>query len=355
MSNSLKGRDLLITTDWTKAELDQTIDLAIKLKKMGAAARSLDVLKGKSVMLLFFRPSTRTRMSFTAAVQELGGFVQVPAPSEIRLTLEKKATSLEASESVKDTALVIERYVDAVAIRAPAVPILDEKGIPRPGGGDAVLREYAEYTKVPVINMSSCLHHPTQGIGDMMTMKENLGDVKGKKLVVMWAYTSLLRNMTAVQEVAIIGSTCGMNVTIAYPEGYDFDPSVMSLIKRETARSGGKLEIAHDCKKALEGADIVYPRNWWSLNAYVNTREEEQRLSAKHKDWRMTDSLLRLTNNARYMHPMPFERGTEVDDSVADGPNSVIYDQAENLKHARKAILVSVLSESGVIESILKR
>jgi N-acetylornithine carbamoyltransferase len=355
MSNSLKGRDLLVTTDWTKSELDQAIDLAIKFKKMGAASRSLDILKGKSVMLLFFRPSTRTRMSFTAATQELGGFVQVPAPSEIRLTLEKKATSLEASESVKDTALVIERYVDAVAIRAPAVPILDDKGIPRPGGGDAVLREYADYTKVPVINMSSCLHHPTQGIGDMMTIKEKLGEVKGKKLVVMWAYTSLLRNMTAVQEVAIIGSTYGMNVTIAYPEGYDFDPSVMSLVKRETAKSGGKLEISHDYKKALEGADIVYPRNWWSLNAYVNTKEEEQRLAARHKDWRMTDSLLRLTNNARYMHPMPFERGTEVDDSVADGPNSVIYDQAENLKHARKAVLTSVLSEGSEIEKILKR
>jgi len=355
MSNSLKGRDLLVTTDWSKSELDQAIDLAIKLKKMGAASRSLDILKGKSVMLLFFRPSTRTRMSFTAAGQELGGFVQVPAPSEIRLTLEKKATSLEASESVKDTALVIERYVDAVAIRAPAVPILDDKGIPRPGGGDAVLREYADYTKVPVINMSSCLHHPTQGIGDMMTMKESLGDVKGKKLVVMWAYTSLLRNMTAVQEVALIGSTYGMNVTVAYPEGYDFDPSVMSLIKRETGKSGEKFEISHDYKKALEGADIVYPRNWWSLNAYVNTREEEQRLAAKHKDWRMTDSLLRLTNNARYMHPMPFERGAEVDDSVADGPNSVIYDQAENLTHARKAVLALIMADEGSLDSILNQ
>jgi len=353
MTNSLKGKDLLVTSDWAKSELDQVLDLAFKFKKMGAPSRSLDILKGMALLLLFFRPSTRTRMSFTAAMQELGGFVQCPAPTELRMTLEEKATTLEASESLKDTALVIERYVDAVAIRAPAVPIPDEAGALRPGGGDAVLRRYADYTKVPVINMSSCLHHPTQGIGDMMTMQECLGDVKGKKIVVMWAYTSLLRNLTAVQEVAIIAATYGMNVTTAYPEGYDFHPSVTSLIQRETAKSGGKFEISHDYKKALEGADIVYPRNWWSLNAYVNTREEEQRLAAKHMDWRLTDSLLRLTNNARFMHPMPFQRGAEVDDSVADGPNSVIYDQAENLKHGRKAVLALLMAESGSLESIL--
>ena len=355
MMSSLKGRDLLVSTDWNKSELDLALDLALKFKKMGAASRCLDILKGKSTLLLFFRPSTRTRLSFTVGMQELGGFVQIPSPSDTRLTLEKKATTLEASESLKDTALVVERYVDAVGIRGPSYPIPDENGVPRAGGADVTQREYANCTRVPVINMSSCLHAPTQGMADMMTMKESLGDVKGKKLVVMWAYTSLLRNLVASQEVALIGATYGMNVTIAYPEGHDFHPATMSLIRGEIAKSGGKLEISHDYKKALEGADTVYARNWWSHDYYINSREEEQRLAAKHKDWRLTESLLKLTNNARFMNPMPFERGAEVDDGVADGPNSVVYDEAENLKHVRKAVLALVLSESGTIESILKR
>ena len=348
MAANLKGRDFLSTSDWGKSELDQILDLAFKLKQMGTASRSLDILKGKTLLLLFFRPSTRTRISFTAAMQQLGGFVQSPDPGDLRLSLEEKPG---AGESLKDTALVVERYVDAVGMRIGG-PLPGKDGEPIPGLGDAVLRKYADYTRVPVINLASDLHHPTQAMADVMVMKESLGDLSGKKLVVMWAYSPLLRNLTSIQQDALIAATYDMNVTVVHPEGYDLDSSVMELTRKECAKTGRKFEISRDLKKAMEGADVVFPRNWWSSRYYMNTKDEEKRLAAQHKEWRLTESLLKVTNNARFMHVMPFDRGNEVDDSVADGPNAVVYDQAENLLHARKAILASLIADSSLLESI---
>ncbi len=348
MANNLRGKDILATSDWTKGELDQVLDLAFKLKQMGVASRSLDILRGKTLLLLFFRPSTRTRISFTAAMQQLGGFVQSPDPGDLRLSLEERPG---AGESLKDTAKVTERYVDAVGIRMGG-QIPDETGAPRPGGGDVIIRKYADYTKVPVINLASDLHHPTQALADIMVMKESLGDIKGKKIVMMWTYSPLLRNQVSVQQDALISATYGMDVTVVYPQGYDLDPSVMSLTQKECAKAGRKFEISHDLKAALEGADVVFPRNWYTPNYFMSTKEEELRLATKHKDWKLTESLLKLTNNARFIHVMPFDRGNEVDDSVADGPNALVYDQAENLLHVRRSFLAWLISEKNPLELI---
>lgn len=348
MTDTLKGKDIIATSDWTKSELDQVLDLSFRFKRKGNAARSLDILKGKTLLLLFFRSSTRTRTSFIAAMQELGGFVQCPNTSDLRLSLEDKPG---AGESLKDTALVFERYVDAIGIRLN-VPMPDKNGFPTEGGGDALIRKFADNTKVPIINMSSCMHHPTQALADIMVMQENLGDLTGKKLAIMWAYSPALRHWATPLTDALIAATYKMNVSLVYPEGYDLDPSTMSLIQKESAATGGKFEISHDFKKALEGADVVFPRNWRSPRYYMHTKEEEIRLAAQHKDWKFTESLLQITNNARFMHVMPFDRGNEVDDSIADGPNSIVYDQAEDLLHVRKAFLASLLADSGSLENI---
>lgn len=341
MTNPLLGKDIIATNDWTKDELDQVLDLAYKFKKKRAVTRCLNMLRGKTLLLLFFRSSTRTMLSFTAAMEELGGFVQCPNTSDLRLDLEEKPGG---GESIKDTARVVERYVDAVGIRL-LVPLIDKNGTPREGGGDAIIRRFAGYTRVPVINMSSSMHHPTQAMADVMVMQENLGDLNGKKLAIMWAYSPYLRHWATPQTDALISATYGMNVSIAYPEGYDLDSETMSLVQRECAATGTKFEITHDPKAVLEGADVVFPRNWRSPKYYVHTREEEELLAGQHKDWRFTESLLKITNNARFMHVMPFDRGNEVDDSIADGPNSIVYDQAENLLHVRKAFLSLLLLE----------
>ena len=345
---NLKGRDVLTTNEWRKAELDQVLDLAFKFKTMGEKARSLEILKGRTLLLLFFRGSTRTRISFTAAMEQLGGFVQCPDPGDLRLSLEDRPG---VGESLKDTALVTERYVDCVGIRLGG-PIPDKNGVPRPGFGDAITRRFAEYAKIPVINLACDMQHPTQAIADIMVLKENMGDISKKKFVAMWAYSPIVRQYTSTQADALIAATYGMDVTVVYPEGYDLDPETESLIKKECAANNRKFEITHDLKSAVEGADVIFPRTWVSPDYYIHTKEEEQRLSAKHKDWRLTEDLLKLTNNARFIHVMPFDRGNEVDDSVVDGPNSLVYDQAENLLHVRKAFLALIMADSDLVESI---
>jgi len=345
---NLKGRDVLTTNEWKKEELDQVLDLAFKLKAMGEKARSLDILKGKTLLLYFFRSSTRTRLSFSAAMQQLGGFVQVPEPEGLRLSLEDRPG---VGESLKDTARVTDRYVDCVGIRLSG-PISDKNGVLRPGLGDAITRKYAEFSKKPVINLACDMQHPTQALADLMVLKENMGDLKGKKFVAHWAYSPIVRHYTSTQADALIAATYGMDVTVAYPEGYDLDPETESIIRNECAKNRLKFEISHDLKSAVEGADVVFPRTWVSPNFYIRTREEELRIAAKYKDWRLTENLLKRTNNARFIHVMPFDRGNEVDDSIADGPNSLVYDQAENLLHVRKAFLASILADVSVLKKI---
>ena len=345
---NLKGKDVLTTNEWTKEELDQVLDLAFRFKTMGEKARSLEILKGKTLMLLFFRGSTRTRLSFTAAMEELGGFVQIPDPGGLRLSLEDKPG---VGEALKDTARITDRYVDCVGIRLSG-PIADKNGVLRPGLGDAVTRKFAEFSKKPVINLACDMQHPTQAIADIMVMKENIPDLKGKRFVAHWAYSPIVRHYTSIQADALIAATYGMDVTVAYPDGYDLDQETESLIRDECVKNGQKFEISHDIKNAVEGADFVFPRTWVSPNFYIHTREEELRIASQYKDWRLTEDLLKRTNNARFIHVMPFDRGNEVDDSVADGPNSVVYDQAENLLHARKAFLASILADVSILEKI---
>jgi len=349
MVNTLFGKDILATNDLTKDELDQLLDLSFRLKKKGVASRSLDILKGLTLLLLFFHPSTRTRISFTAAMHQLGGFVQCPDPGDLRLSLEERPGG---GESIKDTALVTERYVDVLGIRhLTAIP--DENGIPRLGGGEAITRKFAELAHMPVISLASDMHHPTQAVADLMVMQESLGDVKGKKLVIMWTYSPLLRVQVSPISTMLIGGTYGMDVTCVYPEGYDFHPPLMAQVEAECKKGSGKLTYSHDLKSALAGADVVYPRNWVTNDNYIHTKDEELRLASRYKDWRLTDAWLKVTNNARFIHCMPFERGNEVDDSVADSPNSVVYDEAENLFHVRKASLLSMLvSDEKVLRGI---
>lgn len=345
---NLKGKDVLTSNEWAKEELDQVLDLAFKFKAMGEKAKSLEILKGKTLMLLFFRTSTRTRISFTGAMQQLGGFVQVPDPGGLRLSLEDKPG---VGEALKDTARVTDRYVDCVGIRLSG-PVPDKDGILRPGLGDAVTSKYAEYSEKPVINLACDKQHPTQAIADIMVMKESIGDLKGKKLAIHWAYSPVVRHYTSVQADALIAATYGMDVTLAYPEGYDLDPETESLIRDESAKNDRKFEISHDINSAVEGADFVFPRTWVSPDFYIHTKEEEHQIAVRYKDWRLTEELLKRTNNARFIHVMPFDRGNEVDDSVADGPNSLVYDQAENLLHVRKAFLASILADVSLLEEI---
>lgn len=275
-------------------------------------------------------------MSFETAMTQLGGHSQFINPSTMRLSLEDKPG---AGETVKDTAKVMSRFCDGIGIR-----LLDDQ-IKQYGQGDEVMRKFEQYADVPIINMASDINHPCQSLTDIYTMHEKLqADVKGKKIVITWAYTPWIRGRCSVQGTALISSMYGMDVVVANPPEFDLDPNVMKQCRDQASKSGGSFEIVHDMDKALDGATVVFPRNWFTGNRYDIGKEEELKIAQKYKDWRYTvEKQKNLTNPGYLLQCMPIDRGNEADPEVCDSELSWIYDQAENRLHTQKAILTLTL------------
>ncbi len=328
----LKGRSLIGELDWTREEYDLAMKLTDQMKGLYYSRSPHPYLEYKTLAMMFFSGSTRTRMSFETAMTQLGGHSQFLNPSTMRLSLEDKPG---AGETVKDTAKAMSRFCDGIGIR-----LLDDQ-IKYYGHGNEVLRKFEEYADVPIINMASDINHPCQSLTDIYTMHEKLqGDVKGKKIVITWAYTPWIRGRCSVQGTALISSLYGMDVVVANPPEFDLDPNVIQQCRDEASKSGGSFEIVHDMDKALEGATVVFPRNWFTGKRYDIGKEEELKLAQKHQDWRYTvDRQKKLTNPGHLLQCMPIDRGNEADPEVCDNDLSWIYDQAENRLHTQKAIL----------------
>jgi len=276
----LKGRSLISELDWTREEYDLAMKLTDQMKGLYYSRSPHPYLEYKTFAMLFFAGSTRTRMSFETAMTQLGGHSQFLNPSTMRLSLEDKPG---AGETVKDTARAMSRFCDGIGIR-----LLDDQ-IKYYGHGDEVMRKFEEYADVPIINMASDINHPCQSLTDIYTMHEKLqGDVKGKKIVITWAYTPWIRGRCSVQGTALISSMYGMDVVVANPPEFDLDPNVMQQCRDEAAKSGGSFEIVHDMDKALDGATVVFPRNWFTEKRYDIGKDEELKLAQKHQDWRYT-------------------------------------------------------------------
>ncbi|MEM4328857.1 MAG: hypothetical protein QXI50_04260, partial [Candidatus Caldarchaeum sp.] len=246
-------------------------------------------------------------------------------------------------ESVRDIARMYERLGQVLGVR-----ILESAVDYVYGRGNAVVREYAEHAKIPVINMADDMYHPSQAITDLYTLREKLGGVEKKKYVLMWAYSDKVRSWGSIQDELLISTRFGMDVVLAYPPGFDIDGRVVEQARRNAEESGGSVEIVHDYREALSGADAVFPRSWASHECVMTGmnrfgREREVELHNKHKDWKLTKQLTDLmAKNGVVTHVLPVFRGQEADDDVMDGPRSVIYDQAENLLYVRAAILALV-------------
>ena len=330
----LYGKDLITMCDWKRDELDKVLNLAREVKKDRFSTKFTNLLKDKTFLMVFYNPSLRTRISFEAAMTELGGHSQFLEPSKMRVKL------LEVEgETVKDSASVMTRYAHGIGIR------ILEDAVEKYGDGDILLREYAKYCNVPIINMADDIYHPCQALSDIMGVTEHLGDVKGKKLLMMWGYSPKMRSWCSIQSNLLISSRFGMNVTLAHPEGFGLDPNIIQTCKDYASESGGSFEITHDLKEAFEGADVVYSRNWMSSKRYEIGDEAEKASYEKHRDWRCTKEFMKLTNDAYFIHPMPVDRENEVDDEVVDSPNSIIYDIAENRLHVQKAIMILTMSK----------
>ena len=328
----LKGRSLIGELDWTREEYDLAMKLTDQMKGLYYSRSPHPYLEYKTLAMMFFSGSTRTRMSFEAAMTQLGGHSQFLNPSTMPLSLEDKPG---AGETVKDTAKAMSRFCDGIGIR-----LLDDQ-ITYYGHGNEVLRKFEEQADVPIINMASDVNHPCQSLTDIYTMHEKLqGDVKGKKIVITWAYTPWIRGRCSVQGTALISSMYGMDVVVANPPEFDLDPNVMQQCRDEASKSGGSFEIVHDMDKALEGATVVFPRNWFTGKRYDIGKEEELKIAQKYQDWCYTaDRQKKLTNPGHLLQCMPIDRGNEADPEVCDNDLSWVYDQAENRLHTQKAIL----------------
>jgi ornithine carbamoyltransferase len=284
-------RHFLTGSELSPGELSALLDRALELKAAPHASR---VLEGMSVALVFEHPSTRTRTSFEAGVVELGGHPMVLRPGELQLT---------RGESVRDTALVLSRNVAAIGLRT---------------GSEETLAELARYATVPVVNMLSPRHHPCQALADLLTMREAFGDVAGRRLVYVGDGNNVARSL------AIVGALAGVEVTVAAPDGYQLEPVAGA------ARTG-------DPVAAAAGADVLYTDVWVSMN------DDERTASARRgalAPYRIDDALLdRAAPGAFALHCLPAHPGEEITAEVLYGDRQRIWDQAENRRHAQKALL----------------
>lgn len=330
MITTLRGRDYIATADWSREELDTLLDVAHDLKRKFALGEPTRLLSDKTLFMIFFDKSTRTRNAFEAGMTQLGGHAHDLTPDVMQIS---------HGESAKDTGIILSRYGHGLAIRHDL----------EPGAGESYMREVAKYGDAPVINLQSDIDHPTQTIADLMTIREKFGpNTKGLKIAVSWAYApSYAKPMSVPQGLISLMTRFGLDVSLAHPPEYALMQSVVDEAKQNAEESGGSFSIVNDMDAAFEGADIVYPKSW-GVEELFSRPEEALAISARYKDWIADERRMKLANkHAIYMHCLPADRGYEVTDEVIDGPQSVVYDEAENRLHTGKAIMALTMGGKG--------
>jgi ornithine carbamoyltransferase len=309
-------KHFLSLADLTPKELIRLLDLAVALKKEWKNGKNPPYLQGKTLGMLFTKPSLRTRVSFDMAMLQLGGHALYLSPNEI---------SLGQRESVADVARVLGRYVDAIMARV---------------FGHRDVLELARYAPTPVINGLSDYSHPCQALADLLTLYERFGKLKGVKV----AYVGDGNN---VANSLIFGcALVGADFAIASPIGYEITGDVVAKAQAFAAKSGSSLYFSHDPNEAVREADVIYTDVWASMGQEAETQKRLEVFSPRYQI--NTALVAKAKRNAIVMHCLPAHRGQEITDEVADGPQSALWDQAENRLHAQKAILVELLAPDGV-------
>jgi len=320
MQTIFKGKHFITLQDWTKEEIDTLLEVSFDLKKKFAMGIPTPYLTYKTIFLMFFEQSTRTRNSMEAGIAQLGGH---------GIFLDTSTMQVAHGEAAKDTAIILSRFGHAIACRNCFWEV-----------GNKYLREMAKWSTVPIMNLQCDLYHPMQGIADLMTMKEKIGDLKGTKVSIIWAYaTSHKKPISVPLTQVLLFPRYGMEVTLAYPKGYDLPDWAIQQAKENAEKHGGSLTITHNMEEAYREAEVVIPKNWGSW--VTNPKSEVvDALLESCKTWKCTEEMMKLAHKeVRYMHALPADRGNEVENSVIDGPHSIIYDEAENRLHTAKAVM----------------
>ena len=330
-------RDFLTTADWTRPELDQLIEAATTFKARGNQSQPLS---GRSIALVFFNPSLRTRASMQVGIHELGGHAVVLEPGGTSWTLEHRDGAVmdgDKTEHVAEFIRVLARYCSGIGVRTFAAmkDWEDERT-------DPVLRAFVKYSDMPIINLESAMHHPCQALADMMTIREKLG-TEQKRVVLTWAWHPKPLPMAVPNSFALAAAQMGHDLVIAHPPGYELDEELMEMIQGQAAGAGGSVEITNDIDQAFDGAEVVYAKSWGSKRFYGSPEKDISEREQYRKKWIVDEQKMTRTNNGIFMHCLPVRRNVIVTDGVIDSSQSVVIDEAENRLHVQKAILEGVL------------
>jgi len=310
-STDLRGRDFITWLDFDREDIETILDTAFDLKRKWIRGEPHHVLQDKTLFMLFYNTSLRTRNSFEAGMTQLGGHAHFLQPGAVYTPALPGEEVAYSTERISDVARVLAEMGHGIAIR-----IYGKHTGWLYGKGDLIVREFARWSRVPVINMEDDKYHPCQALADVMTMMEKLGDLKGKKFVMSWAYSGSVEKPLAVPQSAII------------------------------KRHGGSFNIVHDMDEAFKDADVVYPKSWTAQPTDGKTPMDPEKAKAifeANRHWICDKKKMELTNGAIYMHCLPADRGMEVTDEVIDGESSVIIEEAANRLHAQKGLLALIL------------
>ena len=332
MISKLKGKHFLTCEDWSKEELDTAFDTAFDLKEKFANEIPTRYLPDKTLFMIFFEQSTRTRNSMEAGMTQLGGHAH-------DLTADKM--QLSHGETPKDTAIILSRMGHGIASRNCFYGI-----------GNEYLNEMAKNSTKPVMSLQDDIYHPFQGLADLMTIFEHLGNnTKSLKVTISWAYSDThSKPLSVPQTQLLLFPRYGIDVTVAHPKEFPLSKNIVEKAIKNAEEGGGSLKFTNNMDEAFEGAQIVIPKNWggfgyYDINEYLQNEEASKKeMKAnleKYKNWICDMNRIKLADkNVKLMHALPADRGHEVTDEVLDNPDiSIVFDEAENRLHTAKAIM----------------
>ncbi len=332
-------RDFLTTGDWTRAELERLLEAAARFK---SGADKSQPLAGKSVALVFFNPSLRTRASMQVGIYELGGHAVILEPGATSWTLEHRdgvVMDTDKTEHVAEFVRVLGRYTAAIGVRTFAA--LKEWKAER---GDPVLAAFARHSEAPVINLESAMHHPCQALADMLTIKEKLG-AGSKRVVLTWAWHPKPLPMAVPNSFALAAAQLGHELTIAHPPGYELDDDLVGQLNEQAFDAGTRVTVTNDIGEAFDGAEVIYAKSWGSKMFYGSPEEDMEERAAYRHEWIVDEAKMRRTANGGgiFMHCLPVRRNVIVTDGVLDSPASVVIDEAGNRLHVQKAVITELV------------
>jgi N-acetylornithine carbamoyltransferase len=326
MQTNFRGRDFIGDLDFSKEEVETVLDVAWDLKRKRALGESHALLRDKTLAMLFFFTSTRTRGSFESGMAQLGGHAAF---------IDSETTQISHGDTAKEIGEIFGRYFDGIAIRQCDWQF-----------GNQYINEVAQASRAPILNMQCDVYHPFQCLADLMTIQEKKGrDLKKKKVVVSWAYAASYSKPISVPQSLILQMTrFGCDVVLAHPPEFKLMPEIMQQAKDNAKKYGVGFDVTDNMDEAFKDADVVYPKSWGPMLTTTG-KEEGKALIEKYKSWITDERRMKLTkDDSIYMHCLPADRGLEVTDGVIDGPHSVVYDEAENRLHAQKAVMALTMS-----------